>query len=117
MIWNSCLDLELHSKVFSSSNLQFYHNQTEYKQNTNTIQQNTTQSNKIQHNTTQYNTNTMGSVEEEILIIGGGLGGLCLAQGLRNAGISFRVFERDANASWRPQGYRLRINGEGANAL
>ena len=60
----------------------------------------------------------MGSIERNIiLIIGGGLGGLCLAQGLHKAGIPFRVFERDANASWRPQGYRLRINGEGANAL
>ena len=59
----------------------------------------------------------MGSVGKEILIIGGGLGGLCLAQGLKKAGHPFHVFERDATSSWRPQGYRLRINGEGANAL
>jgi 2-polyprenyl-6-methoxyphenol hydroxylase-like FAD-dependent oxidoreductase len=59
----------------------------------------------------------MGSIEKDIIIIGGGLGGLCLAHGLYKAGLPFRVFERDANASWRPQGYRLRINGEGANAL
>ncbi|KAK1751943.1 cercosporin toxin biosynthesis protein [Echria macrotheca] len=59
----------------------------------------------------------MGSVEKDILIIGGGLGGLCLAQGLKRAGVPFRVYERDADASWRPQGYRLRINGEGVNAL
>ncbi|TWU71829.1 hypothetical protein ED733_002091 [Metarhizium rileyi] len=55
--------------------------------------------------------------EKDILIIGGGLSGLCLAQGLHKAGIPFRVYERDANAEWRPQGYRLRLNGEGANAL
>ena len=59
----------------------------------------------------------MVSIEKDILIIGGGLGGLCLAQGLKNASISFRVFERDASANWRAQGYRLRLNGEGANAL
>jgi 2-polyprenyl-6-methoxyphenol hydroxylase-like FAD-dependent oxidoreductase len=62
----------------------------------------------------------MGSTQElppKILIIGGGLGGLCLAQGLRKAGVPFHVFERDLNATYRPQGYRLRINAEGANAL
>ena len=59
----------------------------------------------------------MGSTDKDILIIGGGLGALCLAHGLSKAGLSFRVFERDADASWRPQGYRLRINGDGANAL
>ncbi|KAI0430876.1 cercosporin toxin biosynthesis protein [Xylaria sp. FL1042] len=59
----------------------------------------------------------MGSLQKDILIIGGGLGGLCLAQGLLKAGVPFRVFERDASANWRAQGYRLRLNGEGANAL
>ncbi|KAI0441955.1 cercosporin toxin biosynthesis protein [Xylaria telfairii] len=59
----------------------------------------------------------MGSMDNGILIIGGGLGGLCLAQGLLKAGISFRIFERDASADWRAQGYRLRLNGDGANAL
>ncbi|KAI3318671.1 cercosporin toxin biosynthesis protein [Xylariaceae sp. AK1471] len=56
-------------------------------------------------------------MDNEILIIGGGLGGLCLAQGLLKAGLPFRVFDRDASADWRPQGYRLRINSDGANAL
>lgn len=62
----------------------------------------------------------MGSLttsQETILIIGGGLGGLCLAQGLLKANIPFHIYERDPTASWRPQGYRLRINGEAAAAL
>jgi 2-polyprenyl-6-methoxyphenol hydroxylase-like FAD-dependent oxidoreductase len=52
-----------------------------------------------------------------VLVIGGGLGGLCLAQGLRRAGVGVTVFERDADANARRQGRRININGTGAAAL
>ena len=52
-----------------------------------------------------------------VTIIGAGLGGLCLAQGLRRRGIAFDVFERDAAMSSRPQGYRIRIDADGQDAL
>lgn len=52
-----------------------------------------------------------------VLIIGGGLGGLCLAQGLRQAGVSVAVYERDVTPVIRRQGYRLHIDARGANAL
>lgn len=55
--------------------------------------------------------------QSHISIIGAGLGGLCLAQGLRSAGISFDVYERDAAATSRGQGYRIRIDAEGQAAL
>lgn len=53
----------------------------------------------------------------EVLIIGGGTGGLCLAHGLRSAGIRAHVFERDRGPTERVQGYRLTINSTGARAL
>ncbi|VVD73252.1 monooxygenase, FAD-binding protein [Pandoraea horticolens] len=52
-----------------------------------------------------------------VTIIGAGLGGLCLAQGLRRAGISFDVYERDDAPAARFQGYRLRIDANGLDAL
>src|SRR4051794_16017375 len=51
-----------------------------------------------------------------VLIAGGGLSGLCLAQGLRRAGVSCAVYERDPDMR-RPAGYRITINGDGGNAL
>src|SRR5437763_10312565 len=55
--------------------------------------------------------------KQHIIISGAGLGGLCLAQGLFKAGISFHVYERDHSSLFRAQGYRIRINHDGATAL
>lgn len=52
-----------------------------------------------------------------VLIIGGGVGGLCLAQGLKKSGISVAVYERDRSAHFRSQGYRISIKREGSQAL
>jgi 2-polyprenyl-6-methoxyphenol hydroxylase-like FAD-dependent oxidoreductase len=56
-------------------------------------------------------------MSKQVIIIGAGLGGLSLAQGLKKANIPFRIFERDASKDVRLQGYRLRINPDGAAAL
>jgi len=52
-----------------------------------------------------------------VLIAGAGIGGLCLAQGLRKAGIDALVFERDGSAQVRGQGFRFRIDADGDAAL
>jgi 2-polyprenyl-6-methoxyphenol hydroxylase-like FAD-dependent oxidoreductase len=52
-----------------------------------------------------------------VLIIGGGIGGLCLAQGLRKAGVSIAVYERDESRSSRQQGFRVHIDPQGSTAL
>jgi len=52
-----------------------------------------------------------------VVIIGGGIGGLCLAQGLKKAGVSVAVYERDESPSSRLQGFRVHIDPQGSNAL
>lgn len=53
----------------------------------------------------------------KVLVAGAGIGGLALAQGLRSAKVDVAVFEKDATAAFRNQGYRIRINADGINAL
>lgn len=56
-------------------------------------------------------------MRNQILIIGAGLGGLALAQGLVKAGFNVSVFERDESPTSRPQGYRISIRSLGMKAL
>jgi hypothetical protein len=56
-------------------------------------------------------------MKNKILIIGAGLGGLALAQGLVKAGFHATVFERDESPASRPQGYRISIRSLGMQAL
>jgi salicylate hydroxylase len=52
-----------------------------------------------------------------VLIIGGGIGSLTLAQGLKRAGVSAAVYERDRTLTDRLQGYRVHISPTGDLAL
>ncbi len=56
-------------------------------------------------------------MSSHVLIIGGGIGGLCLAHGLKKHNISFQIFERDAAQDYRAQGYRIRVAREAVEAL
>ena len=52
-----------------------------------------------------------------VIIVGAGTGGLCLAQGLKRAGISVSVYERDRTRRDGLQGYRVGIDADGKRAL
>lgn len=52
-----------------------------------------------------------------MVVAGGGVGGLALAQALTAAGIEVSVLERDPSVAARYQGYRLHISPEGEQAL
>ena len=45
----------------------------------------------------------------DVIIVGGGIGGLTLAQGLKKNGISCAVYEKDLSRADRLQGYRIVI--------
>jgi len=53
----------------------------------------------------------------KVIVIGAGLGGLCLAQALRREGVDVAVYERDRALGSRWEGYRIHINPTGARAL
>jgi 2-polyprenyl-6-methoxyphenol hydroxylase-like FAD-dependent oxidoreductase len=52
-----------------------------------------------------------------VVIVGGGIGGLALTQGLRRHGIEVAVYERDAHRDDRLDRYRLAINPAGSRSL
>jgi 2-polyprenyl-6-methoxyphenol hydroxylase-like FAD-dependent oxidoreductase len=60
---------------------------------------------------------SQGKSPLQVLVIGAGLGGLCLAQGLRKAGVDVAVYERDAGLATRKQGHRIHIDTRGEQAL
>jgi 2-polyprenyl-6-methoxyphenol hydroxylase-like FAD-dependent oxidoreductase len=52
-----------------------------------------------------------------IIIIGAGLGGLALAQGLKRRGFDVALYERDSHPNARPQGYRIQLDEPGLTGL
>ena len=59
----------------------------------------------------------MSATPLHVLIIGAGTGGLCLAHGLKRAGISVAVYERDRTRADGLHGYRVGIDPDGSRAL
>ncbi|MGK5442640.1 FAD-dependent oxidoreductase [Micromonospora sp. URMC 105] len=59
----------------------------------------------------------MSSRPPHVLVIGAGTGGLCLAQGLRRAGIRVSVYERYRTRGEGLLGYRVGIGPTGSRAL
>jgi 2-polyprenyl-6-methoxyphenol hydroxylase-like FAD-dependent oxidoreductase len=59
----------------------------------------------------------VGVARIRVAVAGAGLGGLCLAQGLRQAGADVTVYERDDGLPGRRQGYRLHVDARAGLAL
>lgn len=63
----------------------------------------------------------MADPPKTILVIGGGLGGLAFAQIVRHSEVGYKykvmIYERDASATHREQGYQIGINQAGLACL
>ena len=59
----------------------------------------------------------MGRKSLDVVVVGAGTGGMCLAHGLKRAGIDVAVYERYRNRSDGLHGYRLGIGPTGNRAL
>jgi 2-polyprenyl-6-methoxyphenol hydroxylase-like FAD-dependent oxidoreductase len=59
----------------------------------------------------------MSTDNPKVLVVGAGTGGLCLAHGLRAAGIDVEVFERDRTRTEGPHGFWIGIDPDGSRAL
>ncbi|GEL20854.1 FAD-dependent oxidoreductase [Pseudonocardia asaccharolytica] len=59
----------------------------------------------------------MSSTRFKTIIIGAGTGGMCLAHGLRRAGMDVAVYERDRTRTGGLNGYRVGISPNGCRAL
>ncbi|MDH2427735.1 NAD(P)/FAD-dependent oxidoreductase [Sphaerisporangium sp. TRM90804] len=53
----------------------------------------------------------------KVIVVGGGIGGLCLAHALRGAGVAVRVYERDRDPDDPVRGYRIHVNQMGSRSL
>jgi 2-polyprenyl-6-methoxyphenol hydroxylase-like FAD-dependent oxidoreductase len=53
----------------------------------------------------------------KVIIAGAGLGGLCLAHGLRQAGVEAQVLERRPSPADQPASYGIHLNGPGLRSL
>ncbi|MFC4585054.1 FAD-dependent oxidoreductase [Sphaerisporangium corydalis] len=52
-----------------------------------------------------------------VLVIGAGIGGLCLAQGLRKEDVEVEVYERARTPADSPSGFGIHVNTDGCRAL
>jgi 2-polyprenyl-6-methoxyphenol hydroxylase-like FAD-dependent oxidoreductase len=60
---------------------------------------------------------TFKETSMHVIVIGAGTGGMCLAHGLRRAGVSVAVYERDRTRADNLYGYRVGIDSAGNRAL